>query len=149
MARTQAAKEIDGFTYSVDQLPGRKSITFLARLGRIVGPSLGPLVKALKFEGKTVDLTKLELEPIGVAIGKLFVDLSETETDAIMRELLQGATYVDGDRIVNVWDTFDLHFKGRPAAGLKLVAFAMEVNYGNFFGALKSAIAMGAETTSK
>ncbi len=136
--RSTDTRTIDGFSYDVTQLPGMRGVRFLARLGRIVGPSLGGLITSLQGGG----LAGADLSAVAVSVGRLFIDLTENELEAICRELLGSATYRDPvtQKIVPVMDDFDLHFQGRAASVLKLLAFALEVNYGNFFDALRGAV---------
>src|SRR5262249_40615789 len=84
-------------------------------------------------------LGDLQVDALGEAVGLLFEKLSDDELESITRELLAAAT-ANGAPLM---PQFDLMLQGRIDTILKLLKFALEVNYGNFFHAL-GAVAPGA-----
>lgn len=122
-------KEIDGISFTVRQLPAMKSLRMLNRLTRTIGPALTAL-------GATGGLS---LDSVGEALAKLGDKLSDAEAESIARELLSDATFqpADGSPGGELLPRIDLALQGKPETLLKLLAFALEANYGNFFDALR------------
>ena len=117
-------KTIDGLRFAVTQLPAMKAFRTLNRIGRALGPALAKGLGALK--GKLGDAS---VEALGGAATELFARLSDDELEALTRELLTFCT-VDGKPLM---PQFDLVMQGRMGTLLKLLRFAFEVNYGDFF----------------
>src|SRR5258708_2424843 len=127
--QVQQERDIDGFKFTVQQLTAMKSLRMLNRLGRIVGPALGKAGGAAQggFEN-------LNVKDLGDAVGTLFERLSDDELESITRELLSGATVtMSNGQNGLLMPQFDLVLQGRPETILKLLKFALEVNYQNFF----------------
>src|SRR5580698_1730234 len=119
-------KEIAGVSFTVRQLPAFKALKMMNRLTR----ALGPAIAALGAGGGS-----LSFEGVSDALVKLGDKLSDQELEAIARELLADATFktpegAEGELMKQV----DLVLAGKPEVMLKLLAFALEANYGNFFG---------------
>lgn len=133
------------FTFSVTQLPPTRAYKLAARLARLFGPAIGPLLNAAGKGGVTGlaaglkgGLGKLDLDPekLGESVKSLFLALSDDEIDGLVRELLSTCTCNDGMRFINVdMVTFNAMFAGDLSASLKLLAFAAKVNFADFFPA--------------
>lgn len=122
-------REIDGVTFTVRQLAAFKSLRMLNRLTR----SLGPAIAALGASGG-----KLSFEALTDALSKLGDRLGDQELEAIARELLADATFENPDHSGGeLLKQIDIVLGGRPETLIKLLAFALEANYGNFFDALR------------
>lgn len=111
-------------TFEVTQLTVLRATKMLTRLGRLLGPSLkdmkgGTDAEALKMLG-------------AAAIGDLLARLEETEVERLLLDLLETTT-VDG---APVKKQLDLLFAGSLVEMFKLAAFALQVNFGDFFAAL-------------
>lgn len=138
MAVVQQELEIDGVKYSVTQLTGWKSVKMLPRLGRALGPAFGKLMGGLAQNGEFSLDRKVTFGLVAGSIGPALVDLferlTENELEGIARVLLETATFTDeSGRTAHLLPVFDIHFQGKPASVLRLLAFAIEVNYGSFF----------------
>lgn len=149
MGIVQQGKVIDGITFTVQQLPGFKATRVLHRLGRAVGPAFGAAIAGigaaiagteqkkladLKLADLNVDLGKIG-GGVEAMIEKLFAHLSESDLEALTRDLLETTTFVDPETgkeglVIRHYDSI---FQGRAFTALKLLAFAVEVNYGGFF----------------
>jgi hypothetical protein len=122
-------KEIDGIKFTVRQLPAMKALRMLNRLTRTVGPA----VASLGAGG-------LDMASLPEALAKLGEKLSDAELESITRELLADTTFqpVDGGPGGELMKVFDQTLAGRPETTLKLLAFALEANFANFFGDLQA-----------
>jgi hypothetical protein len=125
MSTATLERDIDGRRYAVTQLPAMRALRLLNRLGRIAGPALVGLV-----EGASAPPGALGLAAEGV-----FERLSDEELEALVKELLSSAR-VDGKELL---PQFDLHFQGRMGTLFRVLSFALEANYGGFFGDLVAA----------
>ncbi len=117
-------REIDGHRYTVSQLPAMRALRLLNRFGRIAGPSLARMAGG---EGRD--------DTFAQAVQELFDRLPDDEMEAVVRELLSAAL-ADGKELL---PQFDLHFQGRMGALVQVLRFALEANYGSFFGELAAA----------
>lgn len=106
----------------VTQLPGRRSVLLLARLGRILGPGLAGV--AGKAAGP---------EAMAPLIGAVLERLTDSEFDALSKELLEGARIMTEGGWAPVLPALNgREFVGEPAAILAILAFALGVNYSSF-----------------
>jgi hypothetical protein len=124
-------REIDGVTYVASPLPATQALRILTRLTKMVGEAA--LVLAAK--GREA-LDDLPADVLTYTVQTILGRLSEAEVEATIKELL-ASVYVHGaDQSVAV--TFNEHFRGRMAALFRVVQLALEVNYRDFFDALRS-----------
>lgn len=126
--------EIGGKTYRVTQLPAMRSLKLLNRLGRVLGPALGTLAGAATSSS---GLSGMDVGKLGEAAELLFDKLSEKELEDIVLQLTELVECSDGEKsFVLTKPHIDTLFQGDVGGLLKLVAFALEVNYGSFLGEL-------------
>ena len=123
MVKTET-REIDGLTFEVTQLPFMRQGKVFARLAAAFGPALAKMADG-----------GLDRE-LGSALEVLFARLTESEFDYLVKALLETAYVRDGDRRICVGQNPDAVLSGRNMTGLKLLKFAVEVNWQDFFGAL-------------
>jgi hypothetical protein len=64
--------------------------------------------------------------------------LSEDDFEQLHETLLRHSALLKGKPL---WDQMDLILAGRVGTGIKILAFALEVNYGDFFAALSATAA--------
>lgn len=110
---------LDGDTYMITQFPATKGIKILKQIVKLVGPSFAELSKA--SEGKA------EADVVSVALDKLFDNLDEVDVEALVKELVSGAS----KNSVSV--NFDMEFAGKYEKLFKLVREIVEFNYGSVF----------------
>lgn len=122
-------KEIDGFKFTVPQLPAMRSLRMLRRLSSAFGPAV-----AQAFGSATGEV---DFKGLASALEMLFMKLTEDELEQITKELLAQAL-VDGRPLLR---EMDLTLAGKPGTLLKLLAFSVEVNYGSFFAGLRERLA--------
>jgi hypothetical protein len=141
MAIRSETKEIRGTTFTVTQLTATRSLKLLNKIGKVLGPSLAHLGRAIEGGG---DLRSSDVDfgEIGAAAAALFEKLSDDALfDTITRELLAGVTVQGKDGVVPLFSgpstaTFDAVFADHPSDAYRLMLFALEVNYQDFFGAI-------------
>ena len=143
---------IDGFQYTVMMLAPEDSIDLLVDIAKVIGPSLG---KAADAAGDGDDQKGLNAFLDQEINKEFFSGIVRTMTDRLDKQAVRRAmkmlsekTFVtidkDGKTIKAKLNTvFAAHFLGRPLSILKWFAFALKVNYGNFFGALGGAFVQG------
>jgi hypothetical protein len=123
--------ELNGKKFTLSPLPAMRQYKLMTRLGKVAGPALRELRELKLGEiGKGTDPGKLEAGPFLGAAAALFEHLEADEAEAILRELLTGAL-VEGAPLLKV---FDLELQGEMGTVLRLLAAALEVNFGSFFG---------------
>lgn len=129
MAIQRKSRVIDGRTFEVEQLGAMAGIKMLRRLTAALGPALAKLVGDAKGGGAVLDRSVSELAG---AVEALVDRLPEAELESLIKALLQGAT-IDGKPLLAV---MELELAGQTLTILQVVAFAIEVNFGDFFAAL-------------
>jgi len=123
--RTMDERNIDGTLYSVSQLPASRGLEMFGRLSGLVGPA------ALEALAKGASLDK-DLQTLAPAAVMLFARLQPGDLSGIAKELL-GPAAADSKPLAPVFET---HFQGRIVHLFKVLLFAVEVNYRDFFDAL-------------
>ena len=91
-----------------------------------------PLVA--EIQSSPIRLKELDLSNAGEAAQMLFETFSENDFEALIRELLESATVEHEGHTIPLMPVFDVVMAGKPGTILKLLKFALEVNYGSFFG---------------
>lgn len=145
MAIKTLEKVIGGRNFRVSQLPVTRAIKLLRRLGHAIGPALAKAVGASK--GKDLSIATLDVGSLSDAVALLFDRLSESELEYLVRELLSTAYLQDGDKWILLSkgpgandQPYDILLAGDLAGLMGVMAFAVEVNYGDFFGALRGSL---------
>lgn len=130
-------KDIDGLTFEVTQLSGFKALKMFRKLGSALGPALGELAQGF---GEKVDIdAPLEmrrmLPALGAAIPKLFSNVSEADLESITRGLLETTLVLNPEngKTSQLLPQFDVLMQGKVGTVFKLLAFAIQVNFGSFF----------------
>jgi hypothetical protein len=127
-------REIDGLTVTVQQLPAMRAFKLLHKILKAVAPSAA---KALA----SGDMKNVSSGNLSEAAEILFDRLSEDDLAAVTRQLLDMAfvTAEGEQRPARNGDLLHSAFDGRVGTLIKTIAFALEVNYGDFLAVLKSA----------
>jgi hypothetical protein len=137
-------KEIDGHTYKVMMLDPLVATDLLADIGQILAPTLGAIGGVLaKEKGDTLNKMFDGFEAdddtnIDAAIEKAVVGFFQRFDKAKQRELIQTLAKVtvvvmpDGKE-PRLQDTFQIHFRGRLKALYQWLAFALKVQFQDFF----------------
>ena len=130
MSLESKTTDIGGVTYQVTQLPAMRGFKLLNRLGRTFGPTVADLL------GGATSLADLNVAFLAPSIRELFDRLTEAELETLTKELLGQALVTLEGKTKPLMPVFDIHFAGRYDDILKLLWFAVEANYGSFFGGL-------------
>lgn len=128
-------KTIDGFHFTVSQLPGTRSLKVFARITKMLGKGAS---KALGAAGKGGDVA-------GAAMLELLGNVDEGDVEYVAKQLLEVAVVASpegsGCPSGNVTANFDALFQGRLDLLLKALFFAIQVNYGSFLKGLVTSAA--------
>ena len=128
-------KTINGHSYTVTPFPGRHAIRLEHRLKRSLLPGLAALMGAAKLKDKKASLLDAEIDGAACAkaVEQLCGDLGNPEEFLALVEELVSMTRRDGKELTGA--VIDLEFQGNLAELYKVMAFVVEVNFGDFFGA--------------
>lgn len=132
-------KVIDGLEIQLSPLPAKRALRVFHRLGKSVSPSMARLLGLAKG-GDGLDLASLNVSLLGETLSTLFADCSADDLEYFVEELL-GNAIVDNQRLK---DVYEVAFQAKILTLFKVLAFAVEVNYGDFFGGLRGALAQAA-----
>jgi hypothetical protein len=126
-------------TYAVTQLPARRALKMLHKIGRVLVPTIAQALGSASITdfSSMKKMAGLELGDLGKAAETLFDRMPEADFDALVTELVQGVT-LEGKPLAPV---FDLHFQGRILDVMKLLRFALKVNFADFFPDLAAQVA--------
>lgn len=118
-------KTIDGTKYGVYMLPPKLARKMLVRIFQVLAPSAGEL-----FGRESEQLSKA----IGPTLATLADRLSDDDLDWMMGELAKVSTVeMAPNKEPALGQIFDVHFMGRIGHMLKWFAFALEVQYSDFW----------------
>lgn len=131
MGRDVTERTVDGEEYTFTQFGATKSMKVLTRLSKIVGEPIGKVAGGIE-PGKSMLDQDLDGQLIGAAIKALTDNLDEDVVVNTVKELCSCVLYKGG----TLDKTFDIHFQGRLGHLFKVVGAVLEVQYGDFLGAL-------------
>ena len=122
--------EVDGLKYEFEKWGAEESLATLLKLSRLVGKPLGQAMAGLSFNE---DKTKVEInfDIAGEAIGALMQNMDEDLSMSLIKKLCSEKCLCNGAKI-----NFNVHYQDKLDHMFKVVAAALEVQYGNFFVAL-------------
>lgn len=128
-------KTIDGFEIQISPLPALQATRVFHRLGKCISPSLAKGMGLVR--GEKVDLASLELSSLGGAFSSFFETCSENDLMYFIDQLL-GSAIVDNKMLKGV---IDVVFQAKILTLFKVLVFAIEVNYSDFFKGLLAKLA--------
>jgi hypothetical protein len=128
-------RSIDGLDFAVTQHGARRSLRLDARIMRQLGPGLADVLTGERVDGGDLAAMARGLVP-------LFAHLTDDDADALVSEILAfTSVVVDGCNLeMSKAAHFEQAFAGRRMTLWKVVGFALEVNYRDFFDAARAAI---------
>lgn len=131
MIKTQTTT-IGGVRYTVQQLPVTRALRLSAKLGGILAPALAKASKSVA--GTNLDnIAGLDISLLGDALETLMMKMTPDELEFCTKELL----YVLEKDGKDISRSFDTEFCGELLTVFKLLRFAFEVNFGDFFDAAR------------
>lgn len=124
-----------GHKYQVTQFAGMRGLRLATRLVQLVGPGLG---EAMDLAGKG-GLSKLLDSDINLSdvVKELVGQLDEDRVVNLVADLM-ASTHRDGKDMSNLAE-FDAAYAANYGELFRALQFVLEVNYGNFLGALQVA----------
>ena len=123
---------IGDHTYQIEKAKCDDAVQAFIRLFKVLGPALSDLLPALAA-GKKVDLASLDVGAVSGGLRTLAMTLSYEDLSFVSDRILKNAT-VDGKPLT--LGVRNEHFRGRAHEYMKLVWFAIEVNFTGFLGGL-------------
>lgn len=136
MAIELQTREIDGFKIELSPLPARPSLSVWYRLAKSVSPSMAQAVGVLQAG----ELLGLDIGDLAGSLTSFFANCSEQDLFFFVDTLLEPCL-VNGAPFKS---TMNLAFQGKIFSLLKLLVFAVEVNYADFLAPIKAALARAA-----
>lgn len=121
---------IDGHTVKVTQHPGRRALRLKSRLVKLLAPSIGTIIQQKVEKGKNLLDQEVDMTKIGEAVIALADKLDPDDFENLILEILV-STRVDGKEINEA--AFDDLFAGEMSLMYKVVFFALQTNFGDFF----------------
>lgn len=131
--REMVEKEIDGKDYSITQFPTTKSLKTLQKLVKYAGEPMAMMAALQTKEAETLAPEK-QTELIGKTVKSLCERIDDEGVVDLIKSLSSGdALLCDGKQV-----SFESHYQGSLDHLFKVVLAVIEVQYGNFFGAVAS-----------
>lgn len=132
-------KKIDDLNVTVTQFGARRGLKLKVKLLKIFGPALVKMVEGLDLgsDKKFTLENDVDLDKLGDGVKLLFERVDEDQTLALVEEILADTKISTPDGKITSEDiakVFDMVFSGNYLTMYKVVGFALEVNYGSFFG---------------
>jgi hypothetical protein len=117
MAIKQTTIKIGDEDFLITSMPATKGIKVLKQLTKLIGPAFSELIKG----------EQAGVNPVSVAMEKLFDNLDQVEIENLVKDLVSSAT--KGSITIN----FDSEFSGDYAKLFTLAKEIVEFNYGSVF----------------
>jgi len=133
--------EIDGHLYEFQKWGAEDSLRVLHRIARMCAEPLGMIAgKALSEDKKETIKSLLDLQfdedIIARAAKSLMTSFDEDTSISVIKKLSSENVHCDGRKI-----SFDIHFQDQLDVLYEVVKAGLEVQYGNFFAALRVRLA--------
>jgi hypothetical protein len=127
MAIKTETRIIDGSQYLLAQMDAKRAFKLIPRIGHVIGPVLG---KAGTLKGG--NLSDVDVSVLGDIVGLLFERLTPEELEFITGEMLYSLRR-DGRDASATGARFGQEMAGEVVTVFKLLRWAFELNYGDFF----------------
>jgi hypothetical protein len=129
-------RTIGRYAYTVTQLRAKQGNAVLVRLAKLAGPTLGALFSGGE-EGAGEALERVSLGGLGAALREFAAGLTEADLDWLCTTFADCTTVeIEPGSVKPLRGIFDLHFAGAYLELFEWIAFCLEVNFADFFGAL-------------
>lgn len=130
-------RSIDGHEYLFTKFGAKQSMKYLGKVLKLVGEPIAMATgAATKDGGKSLFESDMDFEMLGKAIGTLCEKFDDEEVQKLIIDISSFPNVLcDGVKV-----EFDSHYAGKLDLLFKVVRAALEVQYGNFFGALTDAL---------
>lgn len=125
--------EIDGIKYEFQKWGADDSLDVLLDIAKIIGKPLGAAFSALMgVDGKVSLDSTLSPDILALIFEAITERLDKNTIKPIIKKLTAENVYADKVKVVS----FNSHYQDRLDHMFKVVQAALDVQYGNFFGAL-------------
>lgn len=128
MQKTET-RVFDDLAITVQQLPATRGVKLSRKLMTVAAPVVGAL------QGMSLDR---DVSALGDALAKALEQFSEKDLEELIRTLLETAKVETEGRIAPLMPLFDGLFAGRILTVYRVLAFALEVNFADFFEAFRA-----------
>lgn len=119
--------------FNVDPLDAWSTFELQAK----IAPPVAEVMGVLGTELGSGNVADLDVSALGPAVGKFFGHFAQPGSlRALVRELLANATMNGSPLVTTAGDPFAVLMRGRTVDTWKLLWFAVQVNYPDFFGLL-------------
>ena len=153
----EKTKIIDGMEYKFLPLGAGQARTYLLRLINKLGPSLGQLVGGIKPQSKlSLDSDVMsELIPavsdgFGNAISKILTEIDPAFYDDLVEVFVSRVSCcTEGKEVPLVKSYRELHFGTSLLKELKILCWALEAQYEDFFAPMRRALESAAKLMQK
>jgi len=137
--RQAITRTIGEHTYEVRHLPATPAYLMFLDLSKMIAPSMAAGVASITSSGSVLQALESELDGdfLMCAIEGLVDRLDSAQVQSVVQQLAQHTALVVGDRKPELSQQFELHFAGRLGEMFRWLAFAMEVNFGDFLHGFK------------
>lgn len=132
--RKEKETTIEGTKFKVTQIGFEDGIELMTMLYKSLGPSIGAMLAGLdKKPGEDLGSTNVSMGAVSNALGELAKRLNAADLKHVVHTLAK-ATLIE--REPGKWPTLEpeVDLAGDYGLMFKWLAFALEVNYGNFLG---------------
>lgn len=135
-------KTIQGIEITSAQMAARWGAKLVNRLGRVLGPAIGPVAMSLAHSGEA-GLAGIDVATLGPALSDVFAKLDDAEADSLMVAIFRGSRARVGDMFVELdsVEAIDQVFGSNIKALYLALWFALEVSFADFFGAASTTLA--------
>lgn len=146
MSQTDSkTKTIDGHTFEVFKLDPFTAQDILIDLGQAIGPALGNVAGGIaKLTGNEKAESLLDIDTsdpeIGRAVGALFSSLDKAMLRELINKMAEVTVYVGSEKKGKLPGIMAVLFRGNLRLMYQWLWFALEVNFGDFFGWVGTAI---------
>lgn len=130
--------EIDGFKLELKMLPAWDHVEATARLMKIVGAGIGPLVTMFNKP----DVSEAQMIAVVIdLVRRAPIDELMVLNRSILKDCVIEGDLPGGKKLApQLEPIFDRVFRGKPTTAMKVIAWAMKVQFAGFFADLKSAL---------
>ena len=139
--REPVEKQIGEHVYRVRHMMAKQVLQTAPVIARMLLPTIGKLADGVLSSGGSLkDILKKDISKlsIGAATEALVTHWDQTEVERLIDILAANSEVEIGGKWPSLKQQFDQHFTARNKEMLGWIMFALEVQYGDFFGGLLS-----------
>lgn len=113
-------------SYSITTFPAFKGLSYLQKLLKVFGPSLGELFSTASME--TVEEFSIEEEALTKSISLLVENLDQANIAQLAKDMVSDGVTINGQTVL-----FDQEFSANYGALISILGAVIRVNYSSFF----------------